>query len=60
MSINIEQETAEMILLPRHPTKAMIEAAYYAALNEDAEGVWEKMIEAWIQESLGNLSKGNC
>jgi hypothetical protein len=36
-----------MILVPRNPTKEMLEAAWADALAEDAKGVWESMIEAW-------------
>jgi hypothetical protein len=45
----------EMVLVPRLPTEEMIEAAYWCAYNEDAKGVWEKMISAWLQSS----SSGN-
>lgn len=45
-----EQEV-EMVLVPLHPTKEMIEAAWAAALDEDASGVWSAMIEAWISRS---------
>jgi hypothetical protein len=31
------------------PTKAMLEAAYEAALDEDAAGVWDAMVLAWVQ-----------
>ena len=37
----------EMVLVPRKPTKEMLEAAYYAAEDEDAAGVWEHMIAAY-------------
>ena len=42
-----EDET-DMILVPRKATKEMIDAAWAAALAEDAEGVWESMINAWL------------
>jgi hypothetical protein len=32
--------------VPREPTQEMLEAAYWAALAENAEGVWEEMISA--------------
>ena len=38
----------EMVLVPRKPTSQMIEAAYEAALAEDAAWVWDKMIESWL------------
>ena len=37
-----------MVLVPRKPTSQMIEAAYEAALAEDAAWVWDKMIESWL------------
>lgn len=33
-------------LVPIEPTKEMVDAAYYSALAEDAEGVWNDMLEA--------------
>lgn len=39
---------SEMILVPRLPTKAMLEAAWADAMAEDAAGVWKSMIETWI------------
>jgi len=35
-----------MVLVPRRPPKAMIEAAWAPALDEDAAGVWRDMIQA--------------
>jgi hypothetical protein len=44
----------EMILVPRVPTKNMLDEAYYPALAEDAGAVWEAMIEEYErQTSLG-------
>ncbi len=37
----------EMILVPRKPTKAMIEAAWASAQDEQAALVWKDMIDAW-------------
>jgi hypothetical protein len=51
--------TTGMILVPRIPTKEMIEAAYYDAMAEDAAGVWRSMVEAWLQTSTGNSDSGN-
>jgi hypothetical protein len=42
-------DETEMVLVPRVPTKEMIEAAWAAALNENAGGVWRAMIDAWIE-----------
>jgi len=36
----------DMVLVPRKPTPAMIEAAWAEALGENAEGVWREMIAA--------------
>jgi hypothetical protein len=41
----------EMILVPRNPTKEMLEAAWADALGEDAAGVWKSMIENWESSS---------
>jgi hypothetical protein len=35
---------SEYVLVPRVPTKAMVEAAWADALAEDAAGVWKSMI----------------
>ena len=45
----------EMVLVPRKPTKEMIEAAYWDANDENAAGVWESMIEAWLSSQKGKL-----
>ena len=47
-----------MILVPRHPTKEMIEAAYWSAYNEDAAGVWQDMIQTWLTSNRGNSESG--
>ncbi len=41
----------EVVQVPRVPTKAMLEAAWAAALAEDASGVWEAIIDSY--ESSG-------
>ncbi len=54
MSADIDQgkeTTPEMVLVPRIPTKGMIEAAWASATAEDAETVWADMIKAWMLES---------
>lgn len=45
----------DMILVPREPTKAMIEAAYDCALAEDAKAVWDAMLSQYENQ----ISKGN-
>ena len=45
----------EMVLVPRKPTKEMIEAAWASVHDEDAAGVWADMIQAWIMRMLGTL-----
>lgn len=40
----IEGATGDYILVPRVPTKAMLEAAADYALAEDAFGVWNAML----------------
>ena len=42
----------EWALVPRQPTKEMLERAYWSALAENAAGVWESMIEA-VDRSRG-------
>ena len=60
MSANISKDdNAEMVLVPRHPTKEMIEAAWAEALAEDAVGVWKEMIDAWLQSKTGKSETGN-
>lgn len=62
MSANIPtgekpEDEQEMVLVPRKPSKEMLEAAWAHALAEDAEGVWRSMISCWLQIS-GNSSNG--
>jgi hypothetical protein len=38
-----------MVLVPRIPTKEMLEAAWADALAEDAKGVWKAMIDAALK-----------
>ena len=60
MDAKDEKPGDEMVLMPRHPTKEMIEAAYWAAHDEDAEGVWDEMIKAWLQSaSKGKSASGS-
>jgi transposase len=47
----------DMVLVPRIPTKEMLDAAWADALGEDALGVWRSMIEAY--ESRGNSPTGS-
>jgi hypothetical protein len=42
---------SEYVLVPRVPTKEMLEAAWADALGEDAGGVWKSMIENWESSS---------
>ena len=42
----------EFVSVPRVPTRFMLEAAWADALAEDAEGVWNSMIEAYLS-SIG-------
>lgn len=49
----------ELVLVPRHPTKEMIDAAWAAATAENADGVWNAMIECWFQANNGNSSSGS-
>lgn len=49
-----EQKKSAYVLVPRIPTKEMLEAAWADALGEDAKGVWQAMIEEYEK----NLSHG--
>ena len=49
----------DMVLVPRLPTKEMIEAAWECALNENADGVWREMISAWLRQSGGKSEGGS-
>jgi hypothetical protein len=51
--------TTEMVLVPRKPTAEMLEAAWASALNEDAQGVWNSMIQAWLNSSSGKSVSGS-
>lgn len=42
-----------MVLVPRHPTKEMLDEAWADAHAEDARGVWDSMIEAWLRRAAG-------
>jgi hypothetical protein len=52
-----EQDKDGMVLVPRRPTKKMLDAAYWSANDENAAGVWKSMIEAWLQQSKSGKSK---
>ena len=41
----------ELVLVPRIPTKEMLEAAWADALAEDAAGVWAAMLAAYQTSS---------
>jgi hypothetical protein len=45
------QNENELVLVPRKPTKDMIETAWADALAEDAEAVWRSMTQRY-EESL--------
>lgn len=50
-----QDKEREMVVVPRIPTKEMIEAAWASALAENAEGVWQSMIDAWLSRQDGEL-----
>ena len=54
MEVPSKLENANYVLVPRAPTKTMVEAAWADALAEDAAGVWEAMIESWESRILGS------
>lgn len=54
-------QVKQYILVPRQPTKEMLDAAWPSALAEDAGGVWKDMIEAYERglASEGNSASGS-
>lgn len=46
-------DRAGYVIVPKQPTKEMLDAAYYDALAEDAAGVWREMIAAHLKEQIG-------
>lgn len=48
----------EMVLVPRRATAQMIDAAWADAMAEDAEGVWNRMIEEWLSGQKRKLAEG--
>ncbi len=52
-----ERRNAGLVLVPRDPTEAMLKAAWADALAEDAKGVWQSMIDAWLLEQQGKLDQ---
>jgi hypothetical protein len=40
------QADADMVLVPRVATPAMVEAAYWANLDDDVAAIWEAMVKA--------------
>ena len=51
LAMKIESITNLIQLVPRVPTKQMIDEAWAEALGEDAVGVWKSMIETWERVS---------
>jgi hypothetical protein len=47
--LNEQITPTDMVLVPRVPTKEMIDNAWAAATAESAPDVWKDMIEAWEQ-----------
>ncbi len=43
----IREFEIDFVLVPRTPTKAMLEGGLYEAHDENAAGTWRDMIEAW-------------
>ena len=46
-------ESGELVIVPKTPTKEMLDHAWACALDEDAAGVWREMI------GTGSLSLQN-
>jgi hypothetical protein len=49
----------EYVLVPRNPTRAMLEAGWADAHDEDAAGVWRSMVKAWeLTNKHGEIGQG--
>lgn len=48
-----------MVLVPRHPTKEMLEAAWADGLAEDVAGVCGSMIDTGLSQRSGNSDMGS-
>lgn len=48
----------EYVLVPRNPTKEMLDAAWADALAEDAAGVWASMIEEYESQMIPTQQEG--
>jgi hypothetical protein len=48
-----------MILVPRVPTKEMLEAAKDEAMAEDANAVWREMIREFEKSNIENDEQGS-
>jgi hypothetical protein len=48
---------AGYVVVPKVPSKKMLDEGWYEAHDENAAGVWRDMIEAY--ESTGNSLSGN-
>jgi hypothetical protein len=42
-----QQQKNDYVLVPRIPTREMVDAAWAYALDEDAEGVWRSMLNEY-------------
>jgi hypothetical protein len=51
-------QVEDFAVVPRVPTKAMLEEGWYEAHEENAAGVWEDMIKAWETERLDREQGG--
>ena len=46
----------DYVLVPRVPTREMLEAGWYEAHDEDAAGVWREMIRVWESQKMDRES----
>jgi hypothetical protein len=53
-----KNEEIEMVLVPRVPTQAMIDAAWAPARGEEAAEVWREMIDGWLSRSAVETRAG--
>jgi hypothetical protein len=58
MGAEFSSVETEIVLVPRNPTKEMIEAAWADAMAEDAEAVWKRMVECWLSSQQRKLGGG--
>ena len=52
-----QQDETEMVLVPRKPTAEMLKDGWYCIHDENTEGAWTAMIEAWEKSKSQSTEK---